>query len=128
MTAGLPTPENLEPCPFCGGAELQLCDNTGPKLCTNAHAFVRCRGCHTDGPEGDTAELAVRYWNSRTDPSPALGDVRVHSDGSLTLGNASVQRLLDYGVLHYTNAGWVVSNWPANNHGASLSSTDGEPT
>jgi hypothetical protein len=41
--------------------------------------------------------------------------LNAHADGSLTLDNASVQRLLDYGVLHYTNDGWVVSNWPENN-------------
>lgn len=29
--------------------------------------------------------------------------------GSLTLDNASVQRLMDYGLLHYTDEGWVVS-------------------
>lgn len=29
--------------------------------------------------------------------------------GSLTLDSSSVQRLMDYGLLHYTDAGWTVS-------------------
>lgn len=36
-------------------------------------------------------------------------------DGSLTLDNASVQRLMDYGLLHYTDNGWYVGRWPKTN-------------
>lgn len=38
---------------------------------------------------------------------------RANNDGSLTLDNASVQRLMDYGLLHFTDAGWTVGPWPA---------------
>ena len=38
-----------------------------------------------------------------------------HDDGSLTLCNAAVQRLLDYGVLHYTDEGFYVGKWPETN-------------
>lgn len=57
----------LLPCPFCGsvGDKVFVADNTGPKLCTNAHAFVRCIGCHTDGPEAETVEAAIAAWNQR---------------------------------------------------------------
>ena len=32
-------------------------------------------------------------------------------NGSLTLDGASVQRLMDYGLLHYTSRGWIVGKW-----------------
>lgn len=38
-----------------------------------------------------------------------------HEDGSLTLCNAAVQRLLDYGILHYTDEGYYVGKWPGTN-------------
>lgn len=40
---------------------------------------------------------------------------KAHSDGSMTIDNASVQRLLDYGLLHYTDEGWFVGRWPKTN-------------
>ena len=55
----------MKACPFCGG-EPHIADNTGPKLSCNAHAFVRCCECHTDGPEGDTVAEAIERWNTRT--------------------------------------------------------------
>lgn len=36
-------------------------------------------------------------------------------DGSITLDNASVQRLMDYGLLHYTDEGWYVGREPKTN-------------
>jgi hypothetical protein len=36
---------------------------------------------------------------------------KAHPDGSMTIDNASVQRLLDYGLLHFTDAGWVIGRW-----------------
>jgi hypothetical protein len=32
-------------------------------------------------------------------------------EGALTLDNASIQRLMDYGLLHHTNRGWIVGEW-----------------
>jgi hypothetical protein len=40
---------------------------------------------------------------------------RAHEDGSMTIDNASVQRLMDYGLLHYTDVGWFVGMWPSTN-------------
>lgn len=38
-----------------------------------------------------------------------------NKDGSLTIDNASVQRLLDYGLLHYTDEGFYIGPWPGTN-------------
>lgn len=38
-----------------------------------------------------------------------------HEDGSMTIDNASVQRLMDYNLLHYTDEGWFVGRWPRTN-------------
>jgi hypothetical protein len=44
----------------------------------------------------------------------AVGNT-VHADGSMTIDNASVQRLMDYGLLHYTDEGVFVGRWPNTN-------------
>lgn len=49
----------------------------------------------------------------------------VHDDGSLTLCNAAVQRLLDYGVLHYTDEGIYVGKWPETNTPSRLTTPQG---
>jgi Lar family restriction alleviation protein len=56
----------LKPCPFCGG-KANIADNTGPKLCTSAHAYVFClkRGCPGRGDEQETVDEAVAAWNNR---------------------------------------------------------------
>ena len=64
--------ETLLPCPFCQSQALKLHDNTGPKLCTNPHAFVSCLNCFTDGPERTTPEGAGESWNTRT-PTSSTG-------------------------------------------------------
>ena len=56
----------LKPCPFCGG-KANIADNTSPKLCTSAHAYVFClkRGCPGRGDEQETVDEAVAAWNNR---------------------------------------------------------------
>lgn len=72
LSSGSAMPDSSEnitallPCPFCGG-EARLADNTGPKLCTAAHAFVFCikRGCPGSGDEQNTVAEAIAAWNTR---------------------------------------------------------------
>jgi hypothetical protein len=47
-------------------------------------------------------------------------------EGSLTIDNASVQRLMDYGLLHFTDNGWVVGTWDDAVAATSLASLQGE--
>jgi len=52
-------------------------------------------------------------------------ELKVHDDGSMTLNNAAVQRLMDYGLLHYIDGGWLLSNkWPTTNTRQALKDTD----
>ena len=46
--------EELKPCPFCGGKNLEL-------LTWN----VRCTDCHTWGPADFSDEQAIKLWNKR---------------------------------------------------------------
>jgi Lar family restriction alleviation protein len=55
--------EELKPCPFCGGTDVEAIDQQGV-------AWVLCKSCSVDGPFGSTAEEATAVWNHR--PSPAL--------------------------------------------------------
>ena len=54
------------PCPFCGG-QANIADNTGPKLCTTAHAYVFCLtfGCPGRSDEQETVADAIAAWNTR---------------------------------------------------------------
>jgi hypothetical protein len=47
--------------------------------------------------------------------SYSTSSLRAHSDGSLTLDNKSVQRLMDYGLLHCVDDGWRIGPWPESN-------------
>lgn len=60
----------LKPCPFCGGTDIGLADNTGPKLCTTPHAYAWCRNrdCFASGNESDTVAEAIAAWNTRAQP------------------------------------------------------------
>jgi hypothetical protein len=65
------------------------------------------------------------HSDSQHDRPEHIGDhfmaqARLKAEGSLTLDNASVQRLLDYGLLHYDDNRWVVARTPD----AQPSSTD----
>jgi hypothetical protein len=51
---------------------------------------------------------------------------QTHEDGSLTIDNASVQRLMEYGFLHFTDEGFYVGPWPKTND-PSASLTPQEP-
>jgi len=50
--------------------------------------------------------------------------VTAHDDGSLTIDNASVQRLMDYGLLHRLDTGWYVGAWPQSNKSHTVAPAD----
>jgi len=51
---------SVKPCPFCGREVVRT--ETGE---SNVH-FVFCRYCHAHGPQGDTDQSAIEYWNMRS--------------------------------------------------------------
>jgi hypothetical protein len=59
-----------------------------------------------------SAETTVASCPQCGVPCPVSRAIRAHEDGSMTLDNPSVQRLMDLGVLHYTEEGWHISKWP----------------
>ncbi|MFK3794785.1 Lar family restriction alleviation protein [Pseudomonas sp. NPDC088444] len=56
--------QELKPCPFCGGTNLQV---------TEASSYVMCYGCDADGPVGRPADAAIAAWNNRAAPVPPAG-------------------------------------------------------
>lgn len=53
--------KDLNPCPFCGECELQMC---GPyPLDRQKEYFVQCQVCTCTGPSGDSKESAEIQWN-----------------------------------------------------------------
>lgn len=47
----------VRPCPFCGSERLMLANGSNS-------AWVSCRNCLTMGPSCESAEEAVKTWNS----------------------------------------------------------------
>lgn len=96
--AGLSSQEEareLKACPFCGSDEIGVHPDE--------RSVMLCDTCEAQGPRISFGEplSAEGRWNTR--PTPDLGD------GSVTLDNASVQRLLDYGLLHFEDGRWQVA-------------------
>ena len=67
---------NVQPCPFCGGTDIQYSLKTLGARRAKYHAAMYCNSCHcygprtiTDGNIGAKAE-AIKQWNRRaTDAS-----------------------------------------------------------
>lgn len=55
--------EKLEPCPFCGGSEVEIRGAPG-------WHYASCRTCEVDGPVLDTAAAAACFWNTRKQKEP----------------------------------------------------------
>ena len=54
----------LLPCPFCGLVpELKIMESDDDE--GNTAYWPTCKSCKMTGPEGDTAEEAVEFWNHR---------------------------------------------------------------
>ena len=49
----------LNPCPFCGGKNINLADYSGVIV------FVQCDDCCATFPHFDTKEEAINAWNRR---------------------------------------------------------------
>ena len=55
----------LNPCPFCGGFDLEI-DEVYYDWDTSSH-FVLCIDCMARGPEGKNEEEAKKLWNRTLD-------------------------------------------------------------
>jgi len=57
--------EELKACPFCscGTIELEVVS-----MDNNSISWGHCNGCSAFGPEIDTKENAIKFWNTRTAP------------------------------------------------------------
>lgn len=62
------SPEELLPCPFCGG-EAELDDS----LAQWDHA-VQCRECHASTYLWDSDAEAIKYWNCRANRKKGFTD------------------------------------------------------
>ena len=62
--------EELKPCPFCscGTVELEVVSMNNESI-----SWVHCNGCSACGPEIDTKENAVKFWNTRAPQSDKEG-------------------------------------------------------
>ena len=60
----------LKPCPFCGGNAILAHDYTGLGM-----SYIRCECCGIESVhfiksfEVASDDLAIKYWNRRTDPT-----------------------------------------------------------
>ena len=50
--------DELKPCPFCGGDDLEVTDMDGDH-------YVLCHGCALEAPFHDSRAEAVAAWNRR---------------------------------------------------------------
>lgn len=53
--------DRLEPCPFCGSADVKLYDTS-----YNLHVF--CCKCEAEGPSGVNKTESIALWNKRITP------------------------------------------------------------
>jgi hypothetical protein len=67
----------LLPCPFCGAPE--VCCPEPDKI--GGRWYVWCFTCLTEGPAGDSEELAVEMWNRATRAADGLFWCVVGPDG-----------------------------------------------
>jgi Lar family restriction alleviation protein len=65
----------LAPCPFCGGALVDLGHTA------DAAAFIICHACLAAGPLSSTDEEAVWLWNTRVPPEDPHD--HPHAEGAL---------------------------------------------
>lgn len=56
-------PNELNPCPFCGGEEIS-CQDAGKN--TDVW-FVQCESCGATFPHFDSEKEAIEAWNRRVD-------------------------------------------------------------
>jgi hypothetical protein len=56
-------------------------------------------------------EACDNLFAGKPAPPPRGTNSLTPPEGALTLDNASIQRLMDYGLLHHTNRGWIVGEW-----------------
>lgn len=64
---------NLNPCPFCGGEDLELVTGSG-----NGN-WVMCRDCCVYGPGTESGPEATEAWNKMTSRSPDRLTLREHA-------------------------------------------------
>lgn len=60
---------DLKPCPFCGGAEIDVCKEGQPfgkSAYSRTYVFVRCRKCYARTGIYGTKPKAIEAWNRRT--------------------------------------------------------------
>ena len=62
MTLPVNALDELLPCPFCGGEQMQL---SGPSGWGDPDVFWQCITCTTTGPNGNDRESATIQWNTR---------------------------------------------------------------
>jgi hypothetical protein len=82
--------------------------------------FAAVLNMRADDEIRDRIELQhqiLRRLFEKPPASPVDGEVverlQTGEDGSITLDNRSVQRLMDMNLLHYTEKGWFVGTWAA---------------
>lgn len=103
--------ETLLPCPlpWCGGdartrylPRNSLWQTDRPQI---PH-FIECTKCGLKSPRFDNQPNAIAAWNTRLQsiPEPLLDEGLV----SVRIDPATAQTLMDWNVLHTTDAGWVI--------------------
>ena len=55
----------LKPCPFCGGAEIEMEDN----------AYMRCASCGASSGWKDNPVEAINDWNTRARENDSVDDI-----------------------------------------------------
>lgn len=61
----------LKPCPFCGGREIDVCEEGkmfGKSAYARTYQFVRCRKCYARTGVHGTKPKAIEAWNKRYAP------------------------------------------------------------
>jgi Lar family restriction alleviation protein len=61
--------DELKPCPFCGGDNLQLSSHSGyrARMSPTGEIFsIRCRGCEVTFPSEYKKDLLIGKWNNRS--------------------------------------------------------------
>lgn len=69
-------PDELKPCPFCGGAAIVNADGWAE----SSWWFAQCLGCQAQGDEYNSGEEALKAWNTRSTPDQqAIDHVMAHN-------------------------------------------------
>lgn len=62
--------DELKPCPFCGGTDIQLTEDVDKLGMEPTTHYLECQGCPSTSMSFLNYEKMINHWNTRHSQSP----------------------------------------------------------